>query len=196
MRNGILPEQVIVDIINYEMQMPKDTVFIRDQNFKFNNAGNLNIVVGNVNSQFIGAATFMNEDLEQDPPQIQEIQETISREDFQIDFMAIDKSAIMRRWEIITALKSFYSQQQQEVNYFRIFALPNGFTNTSEAEGGSTLMRFTLIISCHVWYRKEKILELPAGDYYDDFKTRVDDQQSIGTDTGIVEFEITSGGIT
>lgn len=192
-----LPEQIIVDILNYEMQMPKDTVFIRDQNFKFNDSGNLNIVVGQIGApQYIGASTHLYEDTEQDPPQIREIQETVSREDIRIDIMAIDKSAIMRRYEVIAALKSFYSQQQQEINYFRIFSLPNGFLNTSDAEGGSTLMRFTITIACHVWYRKEKILELPAGDYYDDFKTRVDDQESIGTDTGIVDFEITSGGIT
>lgn len=191
-----LPEQVFVDILNYELQMPSNTVFIRDQNFKFNNTGDFNIIIGMVDGQFISTESYLKEDKTQKPVQIQEVQETISRENIQIDFISADQTALQRRWEVVAALKSFYSQQQQAVNSFKIFNIPNSFINTSEAEGGNTLNRFSLVVGCFVWYRKIKILVEPAGDYYDDFTARVDDEQTIGTPTPFVEFEINSEGIT
>ena len=96
-----------------------------------------------------------------------------------------------RNWQVVAAMQSFYSQQQQELNNFKIFRIPQSFLNTSSAEGGSNINRFSITVPCFVWYRKDTILNSPLGDYYDDFTTRVDDEQTIGTDTPIAEFEIT-----
>jgi hypothetical protein len=46
-----------------------------------------------------------------------------------------------------------------------------------------------------VWYRKDRLLASPLGDYYDDFTQRVDDAKTIGTSEPVFAFEINSGGI-
>lgn len=189
-----LVEQIIVDIINEEMQMPTGAVWIRDENRKFDNSGNLNIIVGVIGIQPFGARSYMVPNNDTDPPTQQELQQVVTQEMIQIDILSRNNDALFRRAEIVMALNSFYSLQQQEANSFKIFRIPVGFLNTSDAEGGSQLHRFSITINCHVWYRKLK--NLPTYDYYDDFTQRGDDAQSIGTDEPIFEFEITPEGIT
>jgi hypothetical protein len=181
-----LAEQIIVNILQSEMQLPTQSVWIRDQNRKFDDTGNLNIIVGMADSKPLGSETYMttvgNNQFE--------VQELVTRENHQIDILSRDTSALMRRSEILLALKSFYSEQQQEANNFKIFNLPTNFLNTSDAEGGSFMNRFTITIACFVWYRKTKPLYLFNGDYYDEFSTRVDDEATIGTETPFIEFYI------
>lgn len=188
-----LCEQIIVDIINYEMDMPPDRVWIRQQNKIIPNTSDLFIVVGMVSSQPYGVSTRV-ENIEDGG--LNEVQEGVAAETHQIDVFSRDNSALLRRFEVLLALRSYYSQQLQEKNNFQIARIPGNFVNTSDAEGGSNLNRFTLTISCQVWYRKTKVLASPSGDYYDDFTQRVDDANTVGTDTPLIAFEITPEGIT
>jgi hypothetical protein len=119
-----------------------------------------------------------------------EITETLVQETIQVDIFSRDNTALLNRWRIITSLNTIYAKQKQEENSFKMARIPTGFINTSVAEGSSNLNRFTLTIPCLVWYREAKLLSETGEGYYDDFKTRVDDQKSIGTDHGIIEFEI------
>lgn len=184
-----LAEQVMVKILAQEMAMPPDSVWIRDQNRLIPNDDRLYIIVGMANSTPI-SATVETISSEQG---MTEIQKVVGRDEIQIDIMSRGNEALLRRYEILTALRSIYSQQMQEKNNFRIFRLPVNFVNTSEAEGGSRLNRFSVTIPCHVWYKKEKVLSTPNGDYYNDFTQRVDDDHSIETNEGIIEFEIKEG---
>jgi hypothetical protein len=124
-----------------------------------------------------------------------EVNKLQMREDIQIDIWSRSNQAIFRNWEIIAAIQGIYAQQQQELVNFKIFRLPRSMTNTSAAEGGYQLNRYTLIISCFVWYVKETLLTDFNGDYYDDFNQRVDDAKTIGTDTPMFTFEINQQGI-
>ena len=74
---------------------------------------------------------------------------------------------------------------------FKIMRLPNSFINSSVAEGGSQLNRYSITVGCMVLYEKIKILNPDNGDYYDDFDTRVDDEKTIGEIDGLIEFNIT-----
>lgn len=191
-----LTEQIILDIIKYEMDIPDGYAWIRNQQRQIPADKGLFVVVGMVDSWVIANNNYAKPVAitppDPDPPYegLQEVQETQVRENIQIDIFSSDNSALQRRWEILTALKSVYSEQQQEQYSFRIFRQSSSFANTSSAEGGSMLNRFSIVIPCFVWYRKVKLLDRPGYDYYNNFDTRVDDEQTIGTERGIIEFNI------
>lgn len=175
--NVIGPEQALVDILSNELGMPAGSVWIDNQNRMIPNDTGLYIAVGQIGApQVIGNVT---ETVSTDAG-MSEIQQLVVRENVQIDIFSTNNAALIRRWEIIMALQSTYAQQVQELNNFKIFAIPSGFANTSSAEGGSNINRFTATISCHTWYRKEKVLTTIYGDYYDHFCTDVIDETSTG----------------
>lgn len=191
-----LAEQIIVDVLTREMSMPENSVWIRDQNRKIPNDDGLYLVVGMVSSVPQSSQTFMKEVVTPQPSpappvvQMVEVQEVQMCENIQIDIFSRSNAAIRRQWEVMAALKSFYCQQRQEQNYFKIFRNPTSILNLSSAEGSSQLNRFGLSFPCFVWYRKERSLTPNGGDWYDDFTTRVDDANTIGTEAGLFEFNI------
>lgn len=191
-----LAEQIIVDILSHEMDInPARNIWVRDQNRKIPGDDQLYIIVGMTDSTGISSQTYMKERITPNPPgdpivaQV-EVNEAQLSENIQIDLVSRSNSAILRRWEVIAALRSIYSQQQQELNDFKIFRQPRSFVNASYAEGGSQLNRFSLSFPCFVWYRKERVLDPGGSEYFDDFTTRVDDEKTIGTPEGIFEFRI------
>lgn len=192
-----LAAQVIIDILNSEMNMPANSIWLRQQNRTIPNDNGLYIAVGLVSAQTVGNTTEM--DTLVNPatglPAQYEINTVQQQEVIQIDILssATDPAtgkptsyAMLRNWEVIAALQSFYSQQLQEKNNFKIFRIPRSFIDTSSAEGGSMLQRYTIVVTCFVWYRKQKLFN----DYYDDFTVRADDEKTIGTATPLLEFEI------
>ena len=182
-----LTESIIVDIIEKKMAMKSGTVWIGNQNRKIPLDTGLYIVVTMANSYVVSAAKPY---LIEKSGKTYEINEGQEAEQIQIDILSRSDSSITRKKEIIMALNSIYSKQKQEEYVFKICRLPNSFINTSYAEGGSQLNRFTVTFTALTWFRKEEALASNGGLYYDDFKTRVDDEKSIETDTGIIEFEI------
>lgn len=191
-----LAAQIMVNIINREMAMPLNSVWLRDEARQIPDDLGLYIVVGLVNSIPVSNIVYMqgraatNSAGDAITRQFQ-ISEAQMQENIQIDVLSRSNDARLRNVEVLMALQSFYSQQQQELNNFKIFRNARNFVNTSSAEGGSFLNRYSLTIAAMVWYRKEKLLNSPLGDYYDDFRTRADDAQTIGTSKPIAEFEIT-----
>lgn len=186
-----LTSQIYIQILRQEMGLKADRIWIRDQNRLIPQDKGLFVIVGFVSGFTVSNVTFMEQQTETQH-QISQVQ---IRENIQIDIMSRSNEALERQWEIIAAMQSFYSQQLQELNNFKIFRIPQSFINSSFAEGGSLLNRFTIVMPALVWYRKDTLLASPLGDYYDDFKTRVDDAKTIGTDEPLIEFEITSEGI-
>lgn len=182
-----IAEQIIVDIIATYMELNSQNVWVRDQNFKIPNTNDLFVIVGLVDSQIM-AVNKQNEAITSPINSMSETMTVISRENIQIDVMSRSLDAIQRRAEVLMALASTYSVQKQEENSFKIFKVPVNFVNTSSAEGGSNLNRFSLTISAHVWYKKTKNLAL--GDIYTSFDTRVDDAVTIGEADGLIEFTI------
>lgn len=187
MLNNSLAEQVIIDILTQEMGLAAEQIWIRDQNRKIPETPGLFVIVGLVDGRPIGIDNTVvpTED------GMKEIQQTVALENIMIDLVSKNNEATLRRWEVVLALRSIYSIQMQEKNWFKVFRIPRSFVNASSAEGGSQINRFSVTVPCHVWYRKEKVLSSPNGDYYDDFDTRVDDAKTIGTEHGIIEFNIT-----
>lgn len=174
------------------MVLPALQVVVRDQNYKLPNDSKLYVIVGMIDSAVVSAASpyLLEEPIGSDEFFMKEIQECQMAEYIQIDLLSRSNQAILRKSDIILSLNSIYSKQKQEEFNFKIARLPRSFVNTSYAEGGSQLNRFSISFSCLTWYRKEKVLSANGGNYYDEFSTRVDDEETIGTDKGIIEFEI------
>lgn len=189
-----LVEQLLVDIIQKEMKLPEAQVWIQDQNKTIQNDLKLYIIVGLSNSVTIGTNDFVTD--VDDAGIMSEVQQIVNAETMQVDILSSDPKALVRRAEIAMALGSIYSKQVQEKNQFKIFTRPQSFVNTSSAEGGSFINRMTTTFVCHVLYSKEKVLQSPLGDYYDDFKQRADDSDTIVTDQPLIQFEIDSTGVT
>lgn len=193
-----IPSQVIVDILTTEMGMPKNSVWVRNQNVKIPDDNGLYIIAGMVAAFPISNVTYMitgdkanftdydqptqNWDVAQKYWDDQEIQvnEVVQNENIQIDILSRSNVILARNWEIIAAMQSFYAQQQQELYNFKIFRIPRNFIDTSAAEGGSQLNRYTITISVQALYQKVKILNSVLGDYYNQFSMRVDTENTIG----------------
>lgn len=186
-------EQIIVDILLHEMpDLTEENVWIRNQTRKIPPTAGLYITVGMTDSKGLSGQVFIEQRINEttgEPEQF-EVQRVQTMDNIMISIMSRDNSALTRRWEVIAALNSFYSKQQQESNYFKISRLPNMFIDGSSAEGGSNLNRYIMTVGCFVWYRKETNITNVVYDYYDDFNTRVDDAVTIGEENGLIEFEI------
>lgn len=187
------------------MALDPSRIWMRDQDKQIPNDTAFFIEVGLVSSIPMSAvSTMVQEDVAADPdadPPVEagtqqvEIVQVNQQENIQIDIASKDNSAVLRNWEVLAALNSIFSKQTQEKNFFKIFRLPRQFINASSAEGGSMLNRYSIIFPCFAWYNQRRVLTTTGGDYYDDFRTRVDDKNTIGTDTPLIEFEITPEGI-
>lgn len=207
-------EEIFVEIIRDYMGLPSGQIVVRDQNFKVPNDQKIYVVVGMVDSRPYSAQSFIDSSSISEPnyvfdgddavydgadrvidgftyiDTVIEKTRTQLRENIQIDIMSRDKKAILQRNEVYLAVNSIRAKQAQEKYNFKIARIPTNFINTSAAEGGSNINRFTMTIPCLVWYEKETILSSTGRDYYDDFTTRVDDEKTIGTPEGIFEFRI------
>lgn len=187
-------EEIFVEIIREFMGLAANQVVVRDQNFKIPNDQRLYVIVGMVDSRPYSAQSYMEtrftEGSDPEPYEV-EITRTQLRENIQIDILSRDKKAILQKNDVYLAVNSIRCKQAQEEYGFKIARIPTNFINTSAAEGGSNLNRFTMTIPCLTWHEKATVLSATGNDYYDDFRTRVDDEKTIGTPEGIFEFEIT-----
>ena len=187
-----LASQIIINILTEEMCLDPDSIWIRDQNRKIPDDKTLFLVVGMVNAPTVMCNTTSVEySVVNSETVMTEINQVQQREEIMIDIFSRSNEALFRNWEVVAAMQSIYAQQQQELNNFKIFRQPISIVNTSGAEGGSNINRFSITVAAFVWYKKDKSRKSPLGDYYNDFTTRVDDDKTIGTDNPIAEFEFT-----
>ncbi len=174
---------ILCDIIINEMDLPPANVWIADENKVIPNDTQLYVSVGLSDSHPLGVCTTMQQvSSNDDPPVITqvEINTVNAREMIQVDIFSRSTLAKIRHWEIIAALQSIYGQQQQELYNFKICRNPVAFANTSSAEGGSFINRYTITFACLVWYSKQKTLTADGDDYYDTFPFRLDFENTIG----------------
>jgi len=88
-------------------------------------------------------------------------------DNIQIDISSRNSDARVRRHEVFMALNSYYSKQLQEKYGFRIFGLPSGFMNTSAAEGGTVVYRYSITFQCQ--YMRVYSRVVTGYDYYKTF---------------------------
>lgn len=160
-------EEYIVDIIRTEMGLNQQNIWIHSQNRKIPpQSQELYVTVGCVD--FLPISSKSRYDSETDD----EIQTVYGRASVQIDILSRSLEARQRRAELLMALNSFYSKEIQDKHQFRIFELPQTFTNTSGLEGGSEINRFSLIIRAMISQDKIK-----STSYYDTFNAQILSQE-------------------
>ncbi len=159
-------EENIVKIIRTELGLKQSNIWIQAQNRKIPpQSDELYCIVGVVSFRPISSKSYFENE--------QEKQIVYGRADVQIDLMSRSNEARNRRHEVLMALNSFYSQNVQDEECFRIFELPTMFTNTSGLQGGSDINRFTLIIPTMVSETKTK-----STNYYDTFRATVKTEEA------------------
>ena len=160
-------EEYIVDIIRKEMNLNQQNIWIHSQNRKIPpQSQELYVTVGCVDFLPISSKSKYNSETDN------EVQTVYGRASVQIDILSRSLEARQRRAELLMALNSFYSKEVQEKKQFRIFELPQTFTNTSGLEGGSEINRFSLIIRAMISQDKVK----PTA-YYDTFNEQIISQE-------------------
>lgn len=187
-------EYLIQQILTHEMNLPANygtqegkiipCCYVFAPNVYTGYTDNLQIGIESMYSKIIGNAKWSGtETINNKEVYIEHTQQVIN-DDIQIDVFSRNDEARQRRYEILSALTSYYSQQIQEEYQFKIYNIPHRLINTSRAEGGATIYRYTITISTQ--YCKEWTREI---DYYDKFPASVYTQD---TYTNIDNFTITS----
>lgn len=184
-------ENYIFNLLKYEMELDDDQAFIRNNDYVLpDDEDGLFVAVGMVDSQ-----VFANSNkTEPNDAGMQETQRVLMRENIQVDIFSKNTDALTRRWEVVAALRSVFSQQLQEQYQFKIFSIPSSFINTTDTEGADRIHKFSIIIPLHVWYAKQKQIGNAYddnGDYFTSFSTVGEDEQTIEDDTHIFEFTLT-----
>lgn len=158
------PLQLICDIIRHELGLDPDQSYLWDQKFNIPNDSRVYVPVGVLSCKPFGNTNSFDPDL----GQVQSINMSAT---LSLDIMSRSIDGVNRKEEVLMALKSFYSESQQEMNSFRIFNISTNFVNLSDVEGAAILYRFN--ISVNVQYMVIKTNVIP---YYDDFPGAVVEQ--------------------
>lgn len=153
---------VLADIIQTEMALADGSIFIYNQDFKLPETKGLFIILS-----YLGAPKTLannNEITVDQSGDVYENQYLNQLENIAIDVMSRDTTARTRKEEVLLALNSVYSNQQQELYQFKIFTNPSSFIDVSEAEGAARINRYQAMVPMMTSYRKSKKIE-----YYNRF---------------------------
>jgi len=163
--------KVVADILETEMLLkptnPSSTnpldrrVFIYNQNFILPTYDDLFLIISEIPGKVIASKS------EFDPVTNKDVQEIIMQREVGIDIMSRNSEARQRKEEVLMALSSMYSQQQQEKNGFRVFSYSMSFVDVSENEGAGRLNRYRAAVLLHVRYTKQKDIDYFSWFDYD-----------------------------
>lgn len=188
-------EKLIQQILLNQLQLPDDygesdgfivpSVYIVAPNVHLGNTDKLQIGIQSIGSRIISS----QDSYKTVNDKYTEVKELIIADNIQIDIKSRNNDARIRRFEVIAALESVFSKQMQEKHECRIFEIPQSFTNTNEAEGGSQIYRYTLTIAAQ--YKK---MYTNVIDYYDTFPIeasidRLENKTSFVVDKDFKPFE-------
>lgn len=156
------PLILFCDILKHEMGLDDKHIYLWDQKLSQPTDGNLYIAVsiasckafGNTNLS-VSSGSGMNQ-----------IQSVNMQATLDLDLISRGPAARDRKEEVLFALASVYSQQQQTANSFLVGRLPAGsrFINLSDIDGAAIPYRFRVSVS--IQYFAQKIL--PA-QHFDSF---------------------------
>lgn len=172
-------EQIIVDIITHELNLPENygktprgdvipCVIVYSQNIKLFNTEKLQITVQTISAHDYSNRTSFIENPNPTAPDgsdtYLEVQDLNQSRMMQIDIYSRNNEARNRFWEVTTALKSVYAQQQMDLYNFKLGTITNTHNN-SGIDGGSDINRYSITFNAIVHYEKKKPV-----NYYDKFQ--------------------------
>lgn len=166
------PEKILVNILKHQLQLPDDygedndgfvipSIFVYNPTISLGHVDKLQICVQSIGSNVVANNNYFDTI----DGKFTEIEQIVTNDDVQIDIMSRNSEAKNRRFEIIAALRSIYSQQMQEKCGFKIYQIPNRLVTSNVAEGASMIYRYTLTVSTTIKRQYTKTI-----DYYDKFR--------------------------
>lgn len=154
------PLILFCDILSTELEICRDRVYLWDQKIIQPKDYGLYIAVSVASAKPFGNSNyFRGSDSVSD--QFVSMQALLD-----IDIISRGPEARDRKEEVILALNSVYSQQQQTTNSFYIGQLSTRFINLSEIDGAAIPYRFRISVNMQYAYQKQKALP-----YFDTFST-------------------------
>lgn len=176
-------ESIIQDILINELALPTSygtvngkvvpSVYIVAPNISLGTTDKLQIGIQSIGSKIVSnhvRSEYVESSTGGDTEMTQYNEATID-DNLQIDISSKNSDARTRRHEVFMALNSYYSKQLQEKYGFRIFGLPSGFMNTSAAEGGTVVYRYSITFQCQ--YMRVYSRTVLGYDYYKTFPATV-----------------------
>ncbi len=157
------PLFLVCDILQKFLNLPNDHIYLWDQKIFQPNDSDMYVAVSLPSCKPFGNAYEISSS---DGSQVTQWIAMSGRID--IDVISRSPAARDQKEQVIFALNSTYSQQQQEANGFYIGKLPvmGGFVNLSQIDGASIPYRYK--ISYAIQYQTNLINTAP---YYDTFQT-------------------------
>lgn len=155
------PLELFADIVAKEMGLAEDQVYIYNQKIKPITDDRLYIAIGIAFDKHFGNSTKA----EPTADGMVVVQSTNVQSNLSIDILSRGDDARNRRYEIVLALNSIYSQTQQELNSFKVGVVPQNFNNLSREEGAAIPFRFNINVFVQYFVKKVK----PVA-YYDVFQ--------------------------
>lgn len=167
-------EKILVDIITHELDLPANygttsrgdvipCVVVANQNIKLFNTDKLQITVKTIGCHDYANRNETKEVTKNNVTEFVEFQYLNQQRQMQVDVYSRNNDARQRFWEVITALKSIYAEQMQDLYNFKIGTLTTS-RNLSGLDGGSDINRFVITFNVLVHYTKSKVV-----NYYDKF---------------------------
>lgn len=156
------PLELFCDIIQQELGLDDGRVYLWDQKVNSPNDYGLFVAVAAMTPRAFGNKM----DYVDVNGALYEEQSINFMTTLSVDVISRDNSARDRLEEVVMALKSTYSQQQQEANSFFVSTLPSAIVNLSEIDGAAIPYRFNFSVS--IQYATKKTKQVP---FYGSFST-------------------------
>ena len=131
------PDILLCDIIQTEMQIPANRIVVYSENYKAPNDQDIYIIVRKNPSRVIASNRVFDFNTDE------EIKSVVLNETYDVEISSKNRTAQERYYEIIMALTSVYSQQQQEEHNIRIFRTMD-VQDLTLIEGASSLRRYLI----------------------------------------------------
>lgn len=158
---SVLPTlELFCDVIRTEMGLDPDQVYIYNQKISPIVDSRLYIAVGINSDKYFGNTNKFEPTI----AGMDEVQTVNCMSNLSLDIVSRNDDARNRRSEIVLALNSKYSQNQQELNSFNIGKIPGVFTNLSKEEGAAIPFRFN--INVNVQYFEKKVRPVAYFDVF------------------------------
>ena len=148
------PLAIITDIIKTQLELDNDQVYIYNQEVNIPQDGRLYIVVG-----FLGITPYSyNSEIVCEGNDMFEVSAINSVYQVEINIFSKGEQALFRKEEVLLALRSQYSQNQQVLNGMSVSRTPTQLVNLSPIEGPAILYRFNMTFNMH--YNEETKKEI------------------------------------
>ena len=128
---------ILADIIATDMSLDADRVVVYDQNFIPPKDQNIYVIIALQSTRIIGSVNKF------DPDTDKEIKSISLAETYNIEITSKNRDAFSRFHEVVMALTSDYSEQQQELNQIKIFRTGQ-ILDLSFIEASSSLHRYRI----------------------------------------------------